>query len=130
MALRFRKSITLAPGTRLNLGGSFSFGGRGVSVTVGNRGTFLDFGVDRDLWSGINFQNLKNIDVVDALTRFELRRYSFDDFDLQLLEPEIHGMLLRDPIGFEPGELRHHLRQEVKARSGKKTVYGEIRSRS
>ncbi len=30
--------------------------------------------VDRGKWSGINFQNLKNIDVVDALTRFELRR--------------------------------------------------------
>ncbi len=30
--------------------------------------------VDRDQWSGINFQNLNNIDVVDALTRFELRR--------------------------------------------------------
>ena len=30
--------------------------------------------VDRAKWSGINFQNLKNIDVVDALTRFELRR--------------------------------------------------------
>jgi hypothetical protein len=30
--------------------------------------------VDREQWSGINFQNLNNIDVVDALTRFELRR--------------------------------------------------------
>ena len=30
--------------------------------------------VDRDRWSGINFQNLKSIDVVDALTRFQLRR--------------------------------------------------------
>ena len=30
--------------------------------------------VKREQWSGINFQNLNNIDVVEALTRFELRR--------------------------------------------------------
>ena len=48
MALRFRKTITLAPGIRMNLSGSgasFSFGGRGASVTVGNRGTFLNTGI-------------------------------------------------------------------------------------
>ncbi len=48
MALRFRKSITLAPGIRMNLSGSgasFSFGGRGASVTVGSRGTFLNTGI-------------------------------------------------------------------------------------
>jgi len=48
MALRFRKTITLAPGIRMNLSGSgasFSFGGRGASVTVGNRGTFLNAGI-------------------------------------------------------------------------------------
>ncbi len=48
MALRFRKSITLAPGIRMNLSGSgasFSLGGRGASVTVGKRGTFLNAGI-------------------------------------------------------------------------------------
>ena len=48
MALRFRKTITLAPGIRMNLSGSgasFSFGGRGASVTVGKRGTFLNTGI-------------------------------------------------------------------------------------
>ena len=48
MALRFRKSIKLAPGIRMNLSGSgasFSFGGRGASVTVGNRGPFLNTGI-------------------------------------------------------------------------------------
>lgn len=45
MALRFRKSIKLAPGIRWNLSGSgssFSFGPRGASVSVGNRGTNLN----------------------------------------------------------------------------------------
>jgi Protein of unknown function (DUF4236) len=48
MALRFRKSITLAPSIRMNLSGSgasFSFGGRGASVTVGKRGTFMNAGI-------------------------------------------------------------------------------------
>ncbi len=30
--------------------------------------------VDREQWSGVNFQNLNNIDVVETLTQFQLRR--------------------------------------------------------
>ena len=48
MALRFRKSIKLAPGIRWNISGSgssWSFGPRGASVSVGKRGTFFNSGV-------------------------------------------------------------------------------------
>ncbi|CAN7723875.1 DUF4236 domain-containing protein [Variovorax sp. LjRoot290] len=48
MALRFRKSIKLAPGVRWNLSGSgssWTFGPRGASVNVGSRGTFLNAGI-------------------------------------------------------------------------------------
>jgi hypothetical protein len=48
MALRFRKSVKLAPGIRWNLsrgGSSFSFGPRGASLTTGKRGTFLNAGL-------------------------------------------------------------------------------------
>jgi len=48
MAPRFRKSIKLAPGIRMNFSGSgisYSFGGRGASVTVGKRGTYLNTGI-------------------------------------------------------------------------------------
>ncbi|WP_457334546.1 DUF4236 domain-containing protein [Rhizobacter sp. P5_C2] len=48
MALRFRKSIKLAPGVRWNLSGtgsSWTFGPRGASVGVGKRGTFLNTGI-------------------------------------------------------------------------------------
>lgn len=48
MALRFRKSIKLAPGIRWNLstsGSSFSFGPRGASVSVGKRGTYVNAGI-------------------------------------------------------------------------------------
>jgi hypothetical protein len=48
VALRFRKSIRLAPGVRWNLSGSgssWTFGPRGASIGVGRRGTFLNTGI-------------------------------------------------------------------------------------
>lgn len=48
MALRFRRSIKLAPGFRLNLSGrgaSLTVGPRGASVNFGSRGTFLNSGI-------------------------------------------------------------------------------------
>lgn len=48
MALRFRKSIKLAPGLRMNLSGSgasWSLGPHGASVGIGRRGTFLNSGI-------------------------------------------------------------------------------------
>lgn len=48
MAIRFRKSLKLAPGVRMNLSGSgvsWSLGPRGASIGIGKRGTFLNAGV-------------------------------------------------------------------------------------
>jgi hypothetical protein len=48
MTWRFRRSIRLAPGFRLNLGkrsASLSIGGRGAHVTVGRRGTRATVGL-------------------------------------------------------------------------------------
>ena len=48
MSLRFRKTITLAPGLRLNLGTrgpSLSVGPRGASMTFGRRGVFGNVGL-------------------------------------------------------------------------------------
>jgi hypothetical protein len=48
MAVRFRKSIKLAPGIRMNLSGGglgWSLGPRGASVGIGKRGTFLNTGI-------------------------------------------------------------------------------------
>jgi hypothetical protein len=48
MAFRFRRSIKIAPGIKLNLGktgGSFSFGCRGSTVTIGRGGTFANVGI-------------------------------------------------------------------------------------
>jgi hypothetical protein len=48
MGLRFRKTITLAPGLRLNLGArgaSLSAGPRGASITFGRNGLFGNVGI-------------------------------------------------------------------------------------
>lgn len=48
MAVRFRKSIKLAPGIRWNISGSgssWTFGPRGASISVGKRGTYLNTGI-------------------------------------------------------------------------------------
>jgi hypothetical protein len=48
MGLRFRRSIKIAPGIRLNLSGSglsTTIGPRGASVNIGRHGTFLNTGI-------------------------------------------------------------------------------------
>lgn len=48
MGFRFRRSISLIPGVRLNLGkksASFSFGVRGLHYTVGTRGRQITAGI-------------------------------------------------------------------------------------
>ncbi len=48
MGLRFRRSIKLAPGIRMNLSGSgvsWSLGPRGATIGIGKRGTYLSAGI-------------------------------------------------------------------------------------
>lgn len=49
MGFRFRRSVRLLPGVRINLGGrrgpSITVGARGASLNVGPRGTYLNAGV-------------------------------------------------------------------------------------
>ncbi len=48
MGLRFRKSIKIAPGLKINIsksGISATIGGRGSSVNIGNKGTYLNLGI-------------------------------------------------------------------------------------
>lgn len=48
MGVRFRKSLKLAPGIRMNFSGSgvsWTLGPRGASVGIGKRGTFLNTGI-------------------------------------------------------------------------------------
>jgi hypothetical protein len=46
--MRFRKSVKIAPGIKLNFsksGISSTFGGKGLSVNTGSRGTYLNTGI-------------------------------------------------------------------------------------
>lgn len=48
MGIRFRKSIKLAPGIRMNFSGSgasWTFGPRGASIGIGKRGAYLNSGI-------------------------------------------------------------------------------------
>jgi hypothetical protein len=57
MALRFRKSIKLAPGIRWNLsmsGSSWTLGPRGASIGIGKRGTYLNTGIPG---TGLSFRS-------------------------------------------------------------------------
>lgn len=57
MAFRFRNSIKIAPGVRVNLGkkgGSVSVGGRGGSVNFGSRGVYSNVGIPG---TGLNYRS-------------------------------------------------------------------------
>lgn len=48
MGIRYRKSIKICKGVRMNIsksGVSYTFGGRGASVNVGRNGTYLNTGI-------------------------------------------------------------------------------------
>jgi hypothetical protein len=56
MGFRFRRSVSIMPGVRVNLsksGGSVSIGKRGATVNVGPRGTYADVGIPG---SGISYR--------------------------------------------------------------------------
>jgi len=78
MSLRFRKSIKIAPGLRLNVSGSglgISIGPRGASIGIGRRGTFLNTGIpgtglySRTKLSGPTSQN--DLDSISASPKSE-----------------------------------------------------------
>ncbi|MFI5446211.1 DUF4236 domain-containing protein [Polaromonas sp. UC242_47] len=67
--MRFRKSIKLAPGIRMNLSGSgasWTLGPRGASIGIGKRGTFLNAGVPG---SGFSFRQSLSAGSTNAVAR-------------------------------------------------------------
>lgn len=60
MAFRFRKSVKLAPGIRMNFSGSglsWTVGPRGASIGIGKRGTYLNSGIP-----GTGFSSRQRLD--------------------------------------------------------------------
>jgi len=62
MAFRFRKTLRLAPGLRLNLskgGASFSVGGKGLTLNLGKRGARTTVGIPG---TGLSYSQQHSID--------------------------------------------------------------------
>lgn len=75
MALRFRKSIKLAPGIRMNLTGgglSWTLGPRGASVGIGGRGTYFNAGIPGSGLSSRTRLNSGAGDIGAAVTRWAM----------------------------------------------------------
>lgn len=86
MGFRFRRSIRLAPGLRLNLssrGLSATVGPRGASVNVGPRGTYTNVGVP-----GTGLSSRTRLDAHHAPSR---DRQIASAADEPRLEPAAHG---------------------------------------
>ena len=122
MGLRFRKSITIMPGVRVNLSGSgasMSVGPRGASVSFGKRGTYANFGLPG---TGLSYRT--RLDRASAAHR---QRAQHAEANAQLreeLEREIAALnsaveaiihihlLTPDPrTGHSYSELLHHYRE-------------------
>lgn len=85
MGFRFRKSIRLAPGVRLNFGKrgmSISAGVKGASVTLGSRGTYANMSIPG---TGISYKT--RIGGASEARRLERQQYRFER-EMQRLEAE------------------------------------------
>jgi hypothetical protein len=87
MGFRFRKSIRLAPGVRLNFGKrgmSISAGVKGASVTSGSRGTYANVSIPG---TGISYRT--RIGTATEARRLERQQHRLER-EMQRLEAEQH----------------------------------------
>jgi hypothetical protein len=96
MGLRFRKSIKIIPGVRLNVGlkrASLSLGGRGFSYNIGSKGSRVTVGLPG---SGLSYSTNVSQDPIGLLANPSGRRHSvtpfvFAAFFLGLLYLALHS---------------------------------------
>lgn len=92
--MRFRKSVKICPGVRVNFsksGVSTSFGGRGGSVTVGKKGTYVNYGIP-----GTGIYNREKISKSDYKSNSNLcnraqdrkNQNIIDEFDIKIIYAE------------------------------------------
>ncbi|WP_312664456.1 DUF4236 domain-containing protein, partial [Pantoea sp. CTOTU49201] len=122
MGFRFRKSISIIPGVRMNLsssGASMSVGPRGASVSFGKRGTFANLGLPG---SGLSYRT--RLVRASAASRKRNASRQEDPYLRQELEQEVEALnqavddivniylLTPDPrTGHSFSELESHYRQ-------------------
>ena len=114
MAWRFRKSIKLAPGIRMNFSGSghsWTLGPRGASIGIGRRGTFLNTGIP-----GSGFSSRQRIGAASSSNRN--RDTPAPTFTKMSVSVEIHEdgtVHFKDPDG---NPLPEHLIEAAKKQQG------------
>lgn len=107
MGLRFRRSMKVFPGVRLNFssrGVSTTIGGRGASVNIGKGGSYLNL----NLPGGLAYRQW--------LDRPDTQRVPAPSYDLPLqedwLEPTPNPRFLSEPV-FQEGEIRSGSNDEI-----------------
>jgi hypothetical protein len=99
MGLRFRRTVKLAPGVRLNLsksGASVSLGARGASVTVGPRGTYANVGIPG---TGISYREKLGGGRSAAGRGSGGARSAFDPYDAEFVLDEDGAVHFTDAFG-------------------------------
>lgn len=108
MGFRFRKSIKILPGIRLNLsksGASLSVGGRGASVNIGPRGTYGNIGLPG---TGLSYRER-----LDASNREAKSRSPFQDPKSYQIKIENDSVVIVDEEGrLVSGSIRKKLIEE------------------
>jgi hypothetical protein len=80
MGIRFRRTITIVPGERLNFGKSgvsLSLGRRGASIALGPRGTFANVGLPG---TGLSYRTKLDVDRIPSKASSDIpRAYTVPD---------------------------------------------------
>ena len=119
MGFRFRKSITIVPGIRLNLSNStpsLSLGPRGASISIGERGTFANIG----LGGGLSYRTRLDRTLTasntsarqNAESKEQLRKSLLDSIELMEKSMQqvvnIHLLTPNPMLGLSMSELFDH----------------------
>lgn len=97
MSLRFRRSIKLAPGIRMNLSGSgisWSLGPRGASVGIGKRGTFLNTGIP-----GTGLYNRQQLASNSSVNRSKINQSESQNFSITVSIDDAGVLSFKDKQG-------------------------------
>jgi hypothetical protein len=108
---RFRKSIRVAPGVRLNIGKrgvGMSVGGKGLRVGVGTRGAYTSVGIPGTGIYGINYLSQRGTTRAEASRPGQVEQGS----TLAVTDPrEAAGVLRREGEAMESAHLRQVIRE-------------------
>lgn len=113
MAFRFRKSVKLAPGIRMNFSGSglsWTVGPRGASIGIGKRGTYLNSGIP-----GTGFSSRQRLDGGSRATTARASSREMAQVNIEVAVGDDGTLTFRDASG---NPLSSALVDQVKRQKG------------